>query len=298
MRNIFRRSEKPRKATHVPSGMYGSALLGLVLAPLLGLIPAATRPPDQNVIRAAGKPVEKQNRKQINARKNEPAPAKDIPVPFRMGETLNYRIAWAAFSNAASLQVSVPERRVLFGWPSWHFRASLHTLNPVRNLFAIDDEFDSYTDSSSMESHQYELYLSELGKKTTEVLHFVPSGQTSQAPAPQVVVLPGTRDPIAVLYAIRSVDWQHAAEFHAPVYDGHEIYQLSAAVQAKNDIVSVPAGTFGATRLAVRLTQSTRKVASIDFEVWLANDTARTPVQFQAVLPFGNVRAELEPAPK
>ena len=219
-------------------------------------------------------------------------------MPFRAGETLNYRIAWSAFSNAASLQVSVPERRILFGWPTWHFRASLHTQNPVRNLFSIDDEFDSYTDSSTMESRQYELYLSELGKKSTEVLHFVPSGQTSQAPPPQVIVLPGTRDPVAVLYAIRGVDWHHAADFHAPVYDGHDLYQLNAAVQAKSDMVSVPAGTFTATRLAVRLAQNPRNVVSIDFEVWLANDTARTPVQFLAELPFGNVRAELEPAPK
>jgi len=242
--------------------------------------------------------TDKQHRKDASAAKNASAPAKDVPVPFRAGETLNYRIAWSAFSNAASLQVSVPERRILFGWPTWHFRAALHTQTPVRNLFSIEDEFDSYTDASTLESHQYELYLSELGKKSTEVLHFIPPGQTSQAPPPQVVVLPGTRDPVAVLYAIRSVDWQHAAGFHAPVYDGHELYQLNAAVQAKSDMVSVPAGTFRATRLAVHLAQSTRKVAGIDFAVWLANDTARTPVQFQAELPFGNVRAELEPASK
>jgi hypothetical protein len=126
----------------------------------------------------------------------------------------------------------------------------------------------------------------------------VPSGQSSQAPPPQVVVLPGTRDPVGVLYAIRAMDWAHGADFHAPVYDGHQLYQLSAAVQAKSDMVSVPAGAFTATRLAVRLAQNTGKVASIDFQVWLANDTARTPVQFQAELPFGNIRAELEPAPK
>jgi hypothetical protein len=273
----------------MPSSIHRSVVLGLALTPLLGLILAANRPPNL---------TDKQNRRQANTKKSVPAPEKDLPVPFRTGETLNYQISWAAFSSAASLRVSVPERRILFGWPTWHFRASLHTLNPVRNLFAIDDEFDSYTDSSNMESRQYELYLNELGKKSTEVLHFVPSGQTSQAPAPQVIVLPGTRDPVGVLFAIRAVDWQHAADFHAPVYDGHQLYQLSAAVQAKSDNVSVPAGAFTATRLAVRLAQQSGKVASIDFQVWLANDSARTPVQFQAVLPFGNVRAELEPAPK
>ena len=280
------------------SWTHRSVLLGLAFISQVVLISAVAHPPKPNAFTAPNKLLDKQARKGASSSKSAPALPKDMPVPFRAGETLNYRIAWAAFSNAASLQVSVPERRVLFGWSSWHFRASLHTLNPVRNLFAIDDEFDSYTDSSTLESHQYELYLSELGKKSTEVLHYVASGRTSQAPPPQVVVLPGTRDPVGVLYALRAVDWQHAADFHAPVYDGHQLYQLSAAVQAKNEMVSVPAGVFTATRLAVRLAQSIGKVASIDFQVWLANDTARTPVQLQAELPFGNVRAELEPAAK
>ena len=105
-------------------------------------------------------------------------------MPFHVGETLNYRVAWAAFATAASLQVSVPERRNLFGWPTWHFRAALHTLSPVRTLFAIDDEFDSYTDTATLETHQYESYLNELGRKDDQVLHFVPVGQTSRAPGP------------------------------------------------------------------------------------------------------------------
>jgi hypothetical protein len=108
---------------------------------------------NSNAVTALDKALDKQNRRTTTAKKNAPAPAKDLHAPFRAGETLNYRIAWSAFSNAASLQVSVPERRILFGWPTWHFRASLHTLNPVRNFFAIDDEFDSYTDSSTTESH-------------------------------------------------------------------------------------------------------------------------------------------------
>jgi hypothetical protein len=225
--------------------------------------------------------------------KDTPAPAKELAMPFHVGETLTYRVAWSAFPSAASLQVSVPERRNLFGWGTWHFRASLHTQRPVRNLFVIDDEFDSYADAATMETHQYESYLNELGRKTNEVLHFVPVGQTSRAPAPDVIVLPGTRDPVGVLYALRRVDWQRTPEFHAPLYDGHDVYQLSARLDAKSDMISVAAGNFPSSRLAVRLSQKNKQLADINFEVWLANDAARTPVQFQAQLPFGSVRAEL-----
>ncbi len=101
-------------------------------------------------------------------------------------------------------QVTVPERRNLFGWSTWHFRAALHTQNPVRKLFTIDDEFDSYADAGGLDTRQYETYLDELGRTNNQVLHFVPVGQTSRAPAPDVRVLPGTRDPVSVLYALRA----------------------------------------------------------------------------------------------
>ena len=58
-------------------------------------------------------------------------------MPFRVGETLNYRVSWATFSSAASVQVSIPEHRDLFGWGTWHFRASIHTRKP--RAFALYD---------------------------------------------------------------------------------------------------------------------------------------------------------------
>jgi hypothetical protein len=226
------------------------------------------------------------------------APAKDLPVPFRAGETLNYRVTWAAFATAASLQVSVPERRNLFGWATWHFRAALHTQTPVRTLFTIDDEFDSYADAATLETRQYETYLDELGRKSSQVLHVVPVGQAPRAPGPDVRVLPGTRDPVGVLFALRGVDWQRTREFHVPLYDGRDIYQVSARLEAGSDMVTVAAGKFSASRIAVRLSRNDKQAPDINFDLWLANNPARTPVAFQAVLPFGSVRAELAALPK
>src|SRR5215469_9235728 len=75
-----------------------------------------------------------------------PAPSalKEASVPFRMGESLKYQVSWAAFATAADVELSIPERRELYGWKTWHFRATAHTVSPVRTLFTIDDQFDSY----------------------------------------------------------------------------------------------------------------------------------------------------------
>ena len=180
---------------------------------------------------------------------------------------MNYRVTWAAFATAASLQVIVPERRNLFGWATWHFRAALHTQAPVRTLFTIDDEFDSYADAATLETRQYETYLDELGRKSNQVLHVVPVGQASRAPGPDVRVLPGTRDPVGVLFALRGVDWQRTREFHVPLYDGRDIYQISARLETGIDMVTVAAGNFllPGSRCAYRETINRRRTSILTF---------------------------------
>lgn len=226
------------------------------------------------------------------------APAKptiepEIAMPFVVGEKLDYRVAWSSFNNAATVELSVPERRDLFGWRVWHFQATVHTAHSVRTLFPIDDQFDSYTDVSSLECRQFEMYLNELGKRTTNVLHLVPSGQRPHIPGPGVVVLPGTRDPLAMLFTLRGMDWQHHPEVHVPVYDGHNLYDVVAHLEATADSVDVDAGSFTASRVSIRVFQDGKENSDIGFTIWFANSAARTPVQFIAELPFGSLRVGL-----
>jgi hypothetical protein len=226
----------------------------------------------------------------------EPVAPPEVAMPFRVGEKLDYRIAWATFSNAATLELNVPERRDLLGWHTWHFQADFHTDHTVRSLFAIDDQFDSYTDTSSLEARQFEMYLNELGKKQNSVLRFVARGQTSRAPGPFVIVLPGTRDPLGTLFALRSVDWQHMPQVIAPVYDGHDLYEMHAHIEAMSDSVQVDAGSFTASRVTITVFQNGKQDSAIQFVIWFANNAARTPVQVVATLPFGNLKVELTQA--
>ncbi len=225
------------------------------------------------------------------------AALKEQPMPFRVGESLNYRVSWSAFSAAASVQLSVVERRALFGWQTWHFRAVAQTLSPVSTLFPIEDQFDSYTDTESLECRQFETHLNELGKISDQVLHLVATGQKSRAPGASVVVMPGTRDALGALYALRAVDWQRTPELNATVYDGKDIFDMRAQRDSPGEAVTVPAGNFTASRISIRVFQHDKEVTAIHIAVWLATDAAHTPVVLQATLPFGTLRAELIPAP-
>lgn len=240
-------------------------------------------------------PSQSQPTNTTRQRKTFALPPKEASVPFLAGEALSYRVSWSAFSNAASVQLTIPERRDLFGWATWHFRAVAHTQGPVRSLFALDDQFDSYTDAINLESRQYETHLNENDRTEDAVLHFAPTGETSHAPPPLVAVQPGTRDPLGTLYALRAMNWS-VPEFRAPVYDGHDLYEISARRESSGEMVRVAAGSFSSSRIAIRVFRDGKEIPAIHFTMWLSDNAAKTPVILQAELPFGNVRAELAEA--
>jgi Protein of unknown function (DUF3108) len=222
-------------------------------------------------------------------------PVSESPgAPFRVGEILNYRLSWAVFPTAASVQIDVIERRNLFGWQTWHFRASVHSQAPARALFEVDDQFDSYTDAATLQSRQYEMYLDELGKKDNQVLQLVPIGQSPRdSSMASVIVQPGTRDPLGAFYALRAMDWQRTPEFQTPVYDGSDLYQVRARREAPAEAVAVDAGRFQATKVSIHLYQHDKEVRDTSFQAWFAHDAARTPVLILAEMPYGSVRVEL-----
>src|SRR5712691_2825159 len=216
------------------------------------------------------------------------------PVLFRAGETLEYRVLLSKYSvNAAKIETSVVEQRSFFGHLAWHFRAAAHTMDTTRLLFAIDDQFDSYTSAASLFSLQYEMYLHEQGKEQKS--HFRMT--TSADPAPEDVtalrVVPGTRDAIGFLYALRAADWQVVAELKAPVFDGRRLYEAVARIDTPQGNVSVPAGNFPAFRVAVRLFDYGKELTDTRLWVWIARDAAHTPVLVEADVPFGTSRIEL-----
>jgi hypothetical protein len=265
-----------------------SSLLAAALLPVMAGLPA------RDTVSQAAAAGQQTSHHKPSKTKNPPAnPTKELPVPFRAGEKLNYQVGWSAFLTAALVQLSVPERRDFYGWSTWHFRATAHTQGTARTLFPIDDEFDSYTDAAMTESRQYETYLNEMGRKQDQVLHFVVEGQANKAPGAGVIVLPRTLDPLGALYSLRAIDWQKTPEWSAPVYDGRDVYELHAKMEAPIVTLAVAGGTFSATRISLHVWQHGRELSGIDFSVWLAHDAARTPVLIQAELPLGSVRVEL-----
>src|SRR5271167_1821071 len=88
---------------------------------------------------------------------------KSNELPVRPGEVLEFSASMAKLNNVANLRLQVDEHRDFLGKSAWHLQAFAHTENPLRMVFLLDDQFDSYSDASSMASLQYEMHLNERG---------------------------------------------------------------------------------------------------------------------------------------
>ncbi len=223
-----------------------------------------------------------------------PAPPAEAPVPFRAGEKLSFRVLWSKLGvNAAAIDFLVAEHGNFFGEPAWHFQARAQTVDTMHIVYPLNDQFDSYTEAVKLASLQYEMYLHEQGKQQTDSWRMTVNGNPAPGDATAARVLPGTRDPIGFLYALRATNWKTTPEFRAPVFDGHHLYDVEAKVGQAVGHVVVPAGEFDASRIDVHLSEHGEGVTDTNFSLWIAQDATRTPVLIEATVPLGTARVEL-----
>jgi hypothetical protein len=211
---------------------------------------------------------------------------------LRIGELLTYRIDWQRYAGAAVAQLQIVDRGEFSGANAWHFRAALHTAEPLRALYPLDDQIDAYASLTSLETREYQEHFLEFGRPRDTQASLVLPGQASDAPLPHVIVPPDTRDALTAIYFLRTIDWPHVSEVRAPVFDGENIYEMIATGE-QTESVHIAAGNFQTTKVKVRLLGGNKEIADERFALWLANNRARTPVLCEANLPIGVLRIEL-----
>ena len=221
-----------------------------------------------------------------------PATAEPTFAPTS-GEILEFTGSVAKVSNVASLRLSVNGRTDIAGKDAWHLQAFAHTQNPLRMVFELDDQFDSYSTPGNFAGVQYEMRLSERGQKVQSIQRLTSTGRdVAPAGVAEARVLPGTRDPLGMMHYLRSVDWAKTPVVRGPVYDGHKLYEVSAHKIGSAE-VQVPAGKFSTSTIEIKVFDNGAEMKDAHFTLYLAKDETRAPVLLEAVLPFAAARVEL-----
>lgn len=214
------------------------------------------------------------------------------PSAFRVGEKLHYRISWASLLTAATAELAVNGKPPFYGREAWHFRALAKTIDAARMLYALDNQFDSYADPASLASFRYEAYLREQGKVENNVTRMAGDGLPVQNDGPATKVQPGTRDPLGFIYYLRTVDWSDGTQVKTPVFTGKRLFEVHASM-ARRGTVTVPAGSYPATQVELRVFEHKKELPQVRMWIWLANDESRAPALMEAEMPFGKLRIEL-----
>ena len=218
----------------------------------------------------------------------------EAATPLHAGEVLEFAADVAKLSNVANLRLQIVERRNFFGKNAWHLQAFARTENPLRMMFELDDQFDSYSDAATLSSLQYEMHLNERGEKQESIQRMITNGTESAAPnATQTHVVPGTRDPLGLMQYLRTVDWNKVREVHGPVYDGHKLYDVRASFAGGAETVTVPAGNFATSKIDLHVFDAGVEMKDARFTLYLASNPTRTPVLLEAVMPFATARVAL-----
>lgn len=234
---------------------------------------------------------------QKTTRKPSKPPAPTAPAalvaPFHNAERLAYSGLWLSLKDVIAAQLTANDDRPFNGHPEWHFQAQLQTKNPLRYILQVDDHFDSYSAHTDFGGEQFEMHLNEGSKSENHILRMAPSQSPPPAGAVQVQVIHGTRDALGFLYYLRTVNWQLTKEVRSPVFDGRKVYDVHAAVVTPRSDLAVAAGKFTATGLSIRPYINGKELADTKITLWIAQDSAHTPVLIEVELPFGSGRVEL-----
>ena len=218
----------------------------------------------------------------------------EAALPLKTGEVLNYTADVAKLENVATLTLKVAGQGSFLGKSVWHLQAAAHTLKPLRVVFELDDQFDSYSDARTLESLQYEMRLNERGQKVQSIQRMTPTGRDpAKAGTTEARVVPGTRDPLGMMQYLRTVDWKETSEVSSPVYDGHKLYEVRAKLASPSAVVGVPAGVYRTTKIEIHVFENGVESKDASFALYLANDAARTPVLLEAVMPIATARVAL-----
>ncbi|HKW62013.1 MAG TPA: DUF3108 domain-containing protein [Candidatus Acidoferrum sp.] len=277
--------------------------LGLVAGALIWIRARNVTPPRADTISpeptefreasaASPPPVARIEKPDTSTKNKKTAPAPELPL--KAGEVLNYTANVSKLENVATLTLKVAGKGNFLGKNVWHLQASAHTLKPLRMVFELDDQFDSYSDSGTLASLQYEMRLNERGEKVQSIQRMTATGkEPASREATQARVVAGTRDPLGFMGFLRTTDWSSTKQVSSPVYDGHKLYDVRAKLASAEAAVGVPAGDFRASKIEIHVFENGVESKDASFTLYLANDAGRTPVLLEAILPVATAHVEL-----
>lgn len=225
---------------------------------------------------------------------SQPAPRRELAVPFKVGETLTYDVSWSQFLTAGTAVAKVLEKKASHGSTAYTLVADGRPVPLVARFYPVYYRMDSLLDTFSGLSQWTSTYSEENGRKRQSNTRFDRAARRAFYDDPDEPALKqdfavpaNVQDGLATLYAIRVRTFKAGERFTIPVADDGSLYSVEFEVGGP-ERVSVPFGDLDAWSLKMTILDAERRPVASNTAVWISTDGRRLPVKLQSDLPLGS----------
>lgn len=219
-------------------------------------------------------------------------------LPFRQGERMVYRAMWG-FIPAGEAVIEVLSDAAVDGVKARHFAMTTTTNSQVDVFYKIRERQDSYTDIPMTRTLQYR--KKSTGNHPRDVIvtydwknRTATYASFGNAEKP-VEILPGSFDPLALFFVIRTHRLKAGDVIEIPVTDGKKSIAVKATVAGRETLAidGKAYDTFLVIPDMERLQGVVGKKGDPALKIWFTADERQVPVKFQSKLAVGSFIFEL-----
>jgi hypothetical protein len=215
------------------------------------------------------------------------------PVPFKVGETLEYDVSWSSILVAGTATLKVQNKRASYGSTAYYIYAEGRPTPLVARLYSVYYKADALLDVYTLLPQRAAQYSDENGQQRMKVTLFDQARRTADYEVrtatlvkKRLTLSQGTHDLVSLLFLIRASPLLEGGRITVPVTDSGELYTVRMMIGARAPI-RTPAGTFNAWRLVPLATDSEGQQVDNNIVIWMSDDARRLPVKLEAELPVG-----------
>src|SRR5688500_1760971 len=149
------------------------------------------------------------------------APAAEMKVPFRSGETLTYNVGWSTYFTAGTATVRVAERRPLSaGRAAYILVAEGKPGSILSKLYDLYYKAETQLDTRTLLPITASIFSKEGSRTRVKTTHFKGAGRTADYSVQtgtlnkrQLSVAPYTQDALSAIYVLRKVLYLKPGEY-------------------------------------------------------------------------------------
>jgi hypothetical protein len=221
-------------------------------------------------------------------------------TPFKNGEWLRYKMSYSGFLRAGTAILEVDEKE-FNGKKVFYAKGTGWTSGMIKWFFEVDDKYESYFDKDSIKPYLFKRKIDEGGYKKHRITSFNYDSNkayiqdfTNQKDSS--VAFSNVQDMMSSFYYLRNIetkDLKKGDEIALDMFMDSQVYPFKLRFLGKEVLKT----KFGKVNSLIfrPLVQSGRIFkAQESLTIWITDDANKIPINMQASLSVGSLRAELE----